>query len=44
MADIFLSYNRANKQIAQDFVDQVRRRCGYTVWWDQEMSGGENWI
>jgi hypothetical protein len=26
MADIFLSYNRANKQIAQDFVDQLRRR------------------
>jgi hypothetical protein len=44
MADIFLSYNRANKQIAQDFVDQIRRRFGYTVWWDQEMSGGENWI
>ncbi len=44
MADVFLSYNRASKQMAQDFVDQLRRRGGYTVWWDQEMSGGENWI
>jgi hypothetical protein len=40
MADIFISYSRKDHDIARglaDFLDS----CGYQVWWDPELVGGE---
>ena len=42
MTNIFISYNRKaeaiTKALADDFED-----LGHTVWFDQEISGGQAW-
>jgi hypothetical protein len=40
--DIFLSYCRTDKALADQFVELARRR-GLTVWYDQLISGGQDW-
>lgn len=43
MADVFLSYKSQSRNFAED----VRTRLmnwGYTVWWDQDIKAGENFV
>jgi hypothetical protein len=40
--DIFLSYSRADHQLAQRFVEAAATR-GVSVWFDDQIEGGENW-
>jgi formylglycine-generating enzyme required for sulfatase activity len=42
MADIFLSYTRADRDIASRIV-AVLEAQGWSVWWDTEISGGQRW-
>jgi hypothetical protein len=42
MAQIFISYNRQTKAITKALVEDVEA-LGYTVWFDQELSGGQAW-
>jgi hypothetical protein len=42
MANIFISYNRQTKAITKALVDDVEA-LGHTVWFDQELSGGQAW-
>lgn len=42
MANIFISYNRRTKAITKALVDDVEA-LGHTVWFDQELSGGQAW-
>lgn len=40
MADVFLSYNRQDQQLAQLYADAMERE-GLSVWWDQTLKSGE---
>ena len=40
--NIFVSYNRQTKAIAKALVQDVET-LGHTVWFDQELSGGQAW-
>ena len=42
MAHIFISYNRQTKAITKALVEDVEA-LGHTVWFDQELSGGQAW-
>lgn len=42
MANIFLSYNRQSKSITGTLADGLKA-LGHTVWFDQELSGGQVW-
>jgi formylglycine-generating enzyme required for sulfatase activity len=42
MADIFLSYTRADRDIASRIVVLLEAH-GWSVWWDAEISGGRRW-
>src|SRR5215831_960201 len=42
MANIFISYNRKTKAITKALVDDVEA-LGHTVWFDQELGGGQAW-
>lgn len=40
-SDVFLSYARQDRPAAQ-FLAQALERSGYTVWWDRELLGGQD--
>jgi hypothetical protein len=40
--DIFLSYCRTDKALADRFIEAAKQR-GLTVWYDQLISGGQDW-
>ncbi len=40
--DIFLSYRRADQELARDLVAALEAR-GVGVWWDQKIDGGVDW-
>lgn len=40
MADVFLSYNRQDQQLAQLYADAMERE-GLNVWWDQTLKSGQ---
>lgn len=42
MANVFVSYNRQSKAIARTLTDDIKA-LGHTVWFDQELSGGQTW-
>ena len=42
MADIFLSYSRADLERARAF-EQALEQCGWTVFWDRELLPGEGY-
>jgi hypothetical protein len=42
VANIFISYSRQSKAVAKALVDDVEA-LGHTVWFDQELSGGQAW-
>jgi hypothetical protein len=42
MADVFISYSKANRDLAEK-VDRALRRAGYTVWWDNSLTPQEVW-
>ncbi len=42
MAEIFLSYSRADSHRAAEVVAELKAR-GHQVWWDQELQPGDNW-
>jgi hypothetical protein len=41
-SDIFLSYSRADQQLANQFVKIASER-GLSVWYDQMIEGGDDW-
>jgi hypothetical protein len=41
-SDIFLSYSRADQQLAEQFVRTASAR-GLSVWYDQMIEGGQDW-
>lgn len=40
MAHVFISYARADVQVARDLAEALGRR-GWEVWWDRDLVGGE---
>jgi len=42
VANIFISYSRQSKAVTKALVDDVEA-LGHTVWFDQELSGGQAW-
>ena len=42
MADIFLSYNRADQAVARRFADAFKAQ-GFEVWWDSALRAGETY-
>jgi hypothetical protein len=40
MNDIFISYDSADRAIAQKFADALESR-GWSVWWDREIPLGK---
>lgn len=43
MSDIFVSYTAADRKIARLVVDRLRAE-GWTVFWDQDIPAGKNWL
>ncbi len=42
MVRVFVSYNRPSSAIAKTLADDIKA-LGHTVWFDQELSGGQTW-
>ena len=42
MPNIFISYTRQSEAIARTLANHIEAR-GNTVWFDQELSGGQAW-
>lgn len=42
MASVFISYSRQNQDVAKDLVPDIES-LGHSVWFDQELSGGQSW-
>ncbi len=42
MADIFISYKREEKEIANKFVE-LFQQAGFTVWWDDRINPASSW-
>ena len=42
MTDIFVSYRRPDIERVRQLVAALEKK-GFSVWWDQELAGGENW-
>ncbi|MEM9511814.1 MAG: toll/interleukin-1 receptor domain-containing protein [Cyanobacteria bacterium P01_E01_bin.48] len=42
MAKIFLSYTRHNDLLVKNLTEDIRS-LGYSIWFDQELSGGQAW-
>jgi hypothetical protein len=42
MADVFVSYARANQDIVRRTVLLLEAQ-GWSVWWDTRISGGDRW-
>ena len=42
MADVFISYKRADRAKVQEIVDLLSAE-GWSVWWDTRLKGGEQW-
>jgi uncharacterized membrane protein YeaQ/YmgE (transglycosylase-associated protein family) len=40
MADVFISYSKKDRDVARGLADFLEN-CGYEVWWDYELVGGE---
>ena len=40
--DIFISYRRSDQAIARSLVAELEKQ-GLSVWWDQNIDGGEDW-
>jgi len=43
MADIFLSYQREDRELIRPFVEELSRH-GFDVWWDLDIAAGANWM
>lgn len=43
MADIFISYKQVNRDRVAPLAKALEE-CGYTVWWDKHIHGGEEWL
>jgi TIR domain len=43
MSDIFVSYTKADREIAKLVVDRLRAE-GWTVFWDQDIRAGQKWL
>ena len=41
-SDLFLSYSRADRRLAEQFVKASAAR-GITVWYDEDIEGGRDW-
>lgn len=41
MADVFISYSKADREIAEALADDLRTR-GFDVWWDHELYAGDD--
>ncbi|MGI9491701.1 MAG: TIR domain-containing protein [Geminicoccaceae bacterium] len=42
MASVFVSYSRVSQPVVQALVEDIEA-LGHDVWFDQELSGGQNW-
>ena len=42
MSAIFISYNRDDESTVSALAEDLRR-LGHTVWFDQELIGGQTW-
>jgi hypothetical protein len=42
MADVFISYNRSDRPVAEAMARELRQ-LGVDVWWDHELLGGEDY-
>lgn len=42
MSAIFISYSRHSEAIARTLANDIEE-LGHTVWFDQELSGGQAW-
>jgi hypothetical protein len=42
MADIFISYSKQDNDVARGLADFLKD-CGYEVWWDPELVGGDRY-
>jgi len=42
MADIFVSYSRADQELVRPIVTLLEAQ-GWSVWWDTRITGGERW-
>ena len=43
MADVFISYKREDRELVRTLVRALQER-GLTVWWDNRLEWGQNWI
>jgi hypothetical protein len=41
MADVFISYSKADRPQAEALAEDLKRH-GYSVWWDPDLYGGED--
>ena len=42
MANVFISYNRQSESTVRTLAEDIKQ-LGKTVWFDQELSGGQAW-
>jgi len=42
MADVFLSYSKADRALAQSVVRELES-LGFSVWWDDRLTPNESW-
>ena len=42
MADVFVSYARADREIVRPIVTLLEAQ-GWSVWWDTRIGGGDRW-
>jgi TIR domain len=42
MLNVFISYERESKRLVGPLADDIKV-LGHTVWFDQELSGGQAW-
>lgn len=42
MSNTFISYSRRQQAIVENLADALKQ-LGHTVWFDQELSGGQVW-
>ena len=43
MADVFISYKREDRELVRRLVRALQKR-GFTVWWDNRLEWGDNWM
>lgn len=43
MADVFVSYSRADRGVAEALANDLKA-CGLDVWWDRELNAGDDFL